>query len=117
MHEKAKHRLEGLQRQATGETTEGYAYDMDGVTLVVHPAHIFSRCAGVGDGLKTNKPKGLWQVSELETGTTLTGDGVTFANQKEAIEAAQKRIDAHGGYAGARRAVAATLKRYAEMLV
>ncbi|MDZ7918482.1 hypothetical protein [Rhodoferax sp.] len=110
--------LRAYSGKPLAETT-GYAYDIDGVTLVVHPAHIFSHRHQRGDGLRVNKPKGLWQVSEPESGATATatGDGITFKGRQEAIAAAQLRIEAHGGADTLRKAIALSLKRYAESLV
>lgn len=99
-------------------TTTGYAYDVGGVALVVHPAHIFSAyysLAGAPPAL--NKPKGLWQVSEPVSGSTISGDGVTFNSRQKAIDAAQKRISAFGGAESVRQAVAKALERYARVLV
>lgn len=99
-------------------TVEGYAFEVEGITLVVHPANLFSAANPDGSGLKVVKPKGAWQVSEPETGMTTMGPGpLTCANRAEAVERATRVLGTPGAAAHLRNNQAKALERYAVSLV
>lgn len=99
-------------------TVEGYAFEVEEVTLVVHPAHMFIPANPDGSGLRITKPKGAWQVSDPETGMTVMGPGpLTCASRAEAVERATRCLSTPGAAAHLRNNQAKALERYAVSLV
>ena len=99
-------------------TVEGYAFEVEGITLVVHPANLFSAANPDGSGLKVVRPKGAWQVSEPETGMTTMGSrSSTCASRAEAVEHATRCLSTPGAAAHLKNNQAKALERYTANLL